>query len=58
MNLDSTNEKEGISKIKGTELYLDEALEKYPREILETAQMGRAGKAAGQWDPAANAVPS
>ena len=24
MNLDSTNEKEGISKIKGTELYLDE----------------------------------
>ena len=34
MNLDSTNEKEGISKIKGTELYLDEALEKYPREIL------------------------
>ncbi len=34
MNLDSTNEKEGISKIKGPELYLDEALEKYPREIL------------------------
>lgn len=34
MNLESSDEKEGVSKIKGANLYLDEALKQYPNEIL------------------------
>jgi len=34
MNLHSDNEKEGISRIKGTELYLDDILKQHPQEIL------------------------
>lgn len=34
LNEGSTDEHEGISKIKGTDIYLDEAVKKYKKEIL------------------------
>ncbi len=34
LNEGSTDEYEGVSKIKGTDLYLNEAVEKYKRELL------------------------
>lgn len=34
LNEGSTDEHEGVSKIRGTELYLDEAIEKYHKELL------------------------
>ena len=34
LNEGSTDEHEGISKIKGTDIYLNEAIEKYKKEIL------------------------
>lgn len=39
LNKDSTSEKEGVSKIKNSEYYFDELIEKYPAELL-----GKAGK--------------
>lgn len=34
INKESRGEKEGVSKIKGSDMYFDELLEKYPRELL------------------------
>ncbi len=39
VNKVSKGEKEGVSKIKGSDMYFDEILEKYPKEML-----GKAGK--------------
>jgi len=39
LNKEMANEKEGVSKVKGSEVYFDELLEKYPDELL-----GKSGK--------------
>jgi len=41
LNKDTVNEKEGISKIKDSDMYFDELLQNYPQEMLGSAQKMR-----------------
>ncbi len=41
LNKDAIHEKEGVSKVKGSNVYFDELLEKYPLDMLGSAQKMR-----------------
>lgn len=41
LNKEMTSEKEGVSKVKGSDIYFDELIEKYPSEMLGSSQKMR-----------------